>query len=153
MYLDSQLLTAMRPAIVAPIRRGQSPIMAVTAFRARTSRSAIITLPTRVSRRTVLRRATPRRIALGPALTHCYRKTCPWVSMAAPEAIAAIDRSDRRFPSPPPTRRSLAMNDGKEDPRASFDSSRIRVKENGLKKAGSMSLLQVTEIFNLNSES
>lgn len=50
MYLDSQLLTAMRPAIVAPIRRGQSPIMAVTAFRARTSRSAIITLPTRVLR-------------------------------------------------------------------------------------------------------
>lgn len=63
MYLDSQLLTAMRPAIVAPIRRGQSPIMAVTAFRARTSRSAIITLPTRVSRHTTLHRAASHRIA------------------------------------------------------------------------------------------
>jgi hypothetical protein len=95
MYLDSQLLTAMRPAIVAPIRRGQSPIMAVTAFRARTSRSAIITLPTRVSRR-----AAPR--ALGPALTHCYRKTCPWVSMAAPVAIAAAPKMRSIDPSRSP---------------------------------------------------
>lgn len=67
MYLDSQLLTAMRPAIVAPIRRGQSPIMAVTAFRARTSRSAIITLPT-------YPRFAPGRIRVNPLLP----RTCPW---------------------------------------------------------------------------